>query len=260
MKQMEPKKYITDKGVEVYEYGWEFDFDNDFKVGDKVMVCGVGYGISYEYCDGSRIAFETITKINKEKGIITLANGFNYKQDKESSYIYKGYKEINKLNRFKTTQDIDGYFSKTCYDFSRNTISENNIRPRYFLPYTEEQQQRLNKFIEEVKVLDVERKEKELAKQQKQDIYNKYQAVYNEEINPLVEEIEEFKNKLTQKRGETFDRVFCANCKSNCGNRKCAYERQWHQNDYIDENHMYEYENKKYRARPVTECKYFEEK
>ena len=59
MKRMEAKKYSTNKGVEVYGYGWEFDFDNDFKGGDKVMVCGVGYGISYEYADTSRIAFES---------------------------------------------------------------------------------------------------------------------------------------------------------------------------------------------------------
>ena len=69
MKQMEPKKYFTNKGVEVYEYGYEFDFDNDFKVGDKVMVCGVGYGISYEYADASRIAFEIITKIDTKFNI-----------------------------------------------------------------------------------------------------------------------------------------------------------------------------------------------
>lgn len=260
MKQMEVKKYFTNKGVEVYEYGYEFDFDNDFKVGDKVMVCGVGYGISYEYADGTRIAFETITNINKEKGIITLSNGFSYKQDKESSYLYKGYKEVENLDRFKTTKDIDEYFSKTCYDFSNKTINEGNIRPRYFLPYTKEQQEKVANFIEEVKKLDIERKKNELAKQQKQDIYNKYQAMYDEEVNPLVEEIKKLKNKLIQKRGETFDKVFCANCKSNCGNRKCAYERQWHQNDYVDENHMYEYENEKYRARPIEECKYFEEK
>lgn len=260
MKEMETKKYFTNQGVEVYEYGYEFDFDNDFKVGDKVMVCGVGYGISYEYADTTRIAFETIIEINKEKGIITLSNGFNYKQDKESNYLYKGYKEVENKNRFKTTKDIDKYFSETCYDFSRKTISQGNIRPRYFLPYTEEQQQKVAKFIEEVKVLDIERKERELKKQHKQDIYNKYQVMYDEEINPLVKKIEELKEKLVQKRVETFDKVFCANCKSNCNKRKCAYEIYWHGEHYIDENHMFEYDGEKYYSRPATECEYFEEK
>lgn len=260
MKQMEPKKYFTNKGVEVYEYGWEFDFDNDFKVGDKVMVYGSDWSMSnYEYPDTSKFYFDIITKINKEKGIITLSNGYNYKQEKESTYLYKGYKEVENLNRFKTTKDIDEYLSRPCYDFSRKTIAQGNIKPRYFFLYNEEQQQKIAKFIEEVKVLDAERKEKELEKQRKQDIYNKYQVMYNADIDPLVEELEKLEEELKQKRGETFDKVFCANCKSNC-NRKCAYEMQWHRNDYIDENHMYEYDGEKYRARPVKECKFFEEK
>ena len=260
MKRMEPKKYYTTKGVETYEYGWEFDFDNDFKVGDKVVVCGVGYGITYEYADTTEIAFDIITKVNKEKGIITLSNGFNYKQDKETTYLYKGYKEVENLNRFKTTQDINEYFSKPCYDFSRKTITQNNIKPRYFFLYTEELQQKVTKFIKEVKVLDVERKEKELEEQHKQDIYKKYQVMYNEELKPLIEKIEELENKLKQKRAETFDKVFCANCKSNCGKWKCEYEVKYYEHEYLDENHMYEYEGEKYRARPVKECKYFEEK
>lgn len=257
---MEPKKYSTDKGVEVYEYGYEFDFENDFKVGDTVMVCGVGYGLTYEYADESRVAFEIIKKINKEKGIITLSNGFNYKQDKESSYLYKGYKEVENLARFKTAHDIDEYFNKTCYDFSYKTISESNIKPRYFLPYTEEQKQKISNFIEEVKKLDVERKEKELEKQRRQEIYNKYQAMYDAEVNPLIKKIQELEDELIQKKAETFDKVFCANCKSNCGKRKCAYEKQWYEHEYLDENHMFEYsDGKKYRARPATECDYFEE-
>ena len=260
MKKMEPKKYTTNKGVEVYEYGYEFDFDNDFKVGDKVMVYGSDCSLSnYEYPDGSRFYFDTITKIDKEKGIITLSNGFNYKQDKESTYLYKGYKEIENLGRFKTTKDPDRYIEETCYNFYYKQITQSGIRPKYFFLYTEEQQQKVNNFIEEVKVLDAERKEKELEKQHKQDIYNKYQVMYDAEINPLVEKIKELEDMLVQKRGETFDKVFCANCKSNCGNRKCAYERQWHSNDYIDENHMYEYDGEKYRTRPITKCDYFEE-
>ena len=261
MKKMEAKKYFTNKGVEVYEYGYEFDFDNDFKIGDKVMVYGSDWTMSnYEYPDTSEFYFDIITKINKEKGIITLSNGLNYKQEKESTYLYKGYKEVENLNRFKTTKDVDEYLSRPCYNFSYKTISQNNIKPRYFFLYTEDQQQKVSKFIEEVKVLDAERKEKELEKQHKQDIYNKYQVMYDVEINHLVKELEELENKLKQKRAETFDKVFCANCKSNCGKWKCDYEVQWYEHEYLDENHMYEYDGKKYRARPITKCEYFEEK
>lgn len=106
--------------------------------------------------------------------------------------------------------------------------------------------------------MDAERKEKELEKQHKQDIYNKYQVMYDAETDPLVEKIEELEKELAQKCKETFGKVFCANCKSNC-NRKCAYEMYWHRNDYIDENHMYEYDGEKYYARPTTKCEFFEE-
>lgn len=260
MRKMEAKKYFTNKGVEVYEYGYEFDFAKDFKVGDKVMVYGSGWSMSNdEYPDKNRFYFGIITKIDVERGIITLSNGLNYKQAVETTYLYKGYKEVECLEYFKTTKDPDVYIKETCYDFSYKTIKENNIRPRYFYIYTEEKQKQIKEFIENVKILDIERKEKELEKQRKQDIYNKYQTMYNEEIDPLVKRLEELKQQISEQKSKTFDKVFCANCKSN-GKYKCAYERYWHGNDYIDENHMYEYDGEKYRSRPITKCEYFEEK
>ena len=252
MKKREAKKYFTNKGVETYEYGWEFD-ENDFKVGDLVKVCGRDWTMSnYEYPDGNRFAIETITNIDWEKGIITLSNGVNYKQDKETMYLYKGCKEVEYKDRFKSTREVDCH---TTVYLPNNYKKEFNayITPRYLFKYNENEMLELE---EKIKNADIEREEKRIAKENKQAIYDKHQATYDAEIAPLVNEIKKLEEQLLEKRCEVFKKAFCSHCKTGC-DKRCAYEVYW--GHYPDENGMYEYDGEKYRSRNYVECEFFEE-
>ena len=250
MKKREPRTYISDRGVETYVYGVEFE-QEDFKVGDIVKVYDVSYSLNYAYPNRDRFMVSRIKKIDWEKGIITLENGLNYKQDKSTSYFYPG-KEVEYLNRFKITKDTS--IKDTVYSNSSQMCENAFIRPRYLVPYSEQEFESLKAHIQEE---SLKREELRKAEDAKKSIYNKYQALYDDELNPLREQIKELEKQLAIKCRETFDKVFCANCKTGC-DKRCAYEK--YMGYYPDKNGMIEVCGEKCRSRKVSKCEFFEEK
>ena len=250
------KTYVTDKGVETYEYGYDLELST-LKIGDKVLVYGPDWWKG-EYPDKRKCYIDVITDINLEKGFITLSNGINYKQAKETYRPYSGYKEIEYLDYFISTRDCD-YIEKTCYDFYYKTIGKNNIKPRYVFLYDKNTEKTLNEFIEEVKQLDIERETKKIEANHKQEIYNKHQANYDAIVEPLKRNISDLEKALEDLREKTFDECFCKHCKTN-NDYKCAFEREFYSNRIINNNHTFNYNGEILRTRPSEKCEYFEEK
>lgn len=193
-----------------YNYGPKFDFTS-LKVGDTVVCTSHSWSFNGRdtWPNENEFVFTTVKDIRD--GIVTVDEGYKFKQDREINYG-----ETEFFNRLKLTRKNaeDRYpFNNTVYNFEyplcedRTTLGVS--APLYLFPYEDRWTKKVEEYNEKREALFVEEKKWEAKEEHRKTLlHTVYEAVREEQ-----DAVDKANKALQDKWTEVYHANVCPHCK-----------------------------------------------